>query len=79
MDVSLTESVITQLNRGKKRKLNIDKWAQNVRKRRRDSGNSYVSSRKVPKEAVRRPDEVSWVGYKLFHIFYHDFFLEACL
>jgi len=59
MDVSLTKSVITQINRGKRRKLNIDKWEQNARKRCRDGGNSYISSRRVPKEAVKRPDEVS--------------------
>lgn len=59
MDVSLTDSVKTQLNRGKKRKIHIDKWKQNVRKRRRDRGNPYVSSRNVPKNALQRPDEVS--------------------
>lgn len=59
MDVSLTEAVITQLNRGKRRKLNIDKWEQNIRKRRRDAGMPYVSSRKVPKDAVKSPEEVS--------------------
>ena len=69
MDVSLTESVVTHLNRGKRRKLNINTWKQNVRKRRRDARDSYVSSRKITKDAVKRPDEVSLVDtLNYFHI-----------
>ena len=69
MDVSLTESVVTQLNRGKRRKLNINTWKQNVRKRRRDAEDSYVSSRKITKDVVKRPDEVNLVDtLNYFHI-----------
>nr|CAH7714198.1 unnamed protein product [Callosobruchus chinensis] len=59
MDSIFSDSVLKQLNRGKKRKLNIDKWQQNVRKHRRDTGDSCVFSRKVLKGAMQRPDEVS--------------------
>lgn len=32
MEVALSVTTITQMNRGKKKKLNIDKWKINVRK-----------------------------------------------
>ncbi|CAG9769729.1 unnamed protein product [Ceutorhynchus assimilis] len=50
------------MNRGKRRKIHIDNWKQNVRKRRRDSGDPYVSSRNVPKEALKRQEEIRIKG-----------------
>lgn len=63
MELNLSTATITQINRGKKRKLNIDKWERHVRKARKDAGKSYISSRKVPKPAVLPPEEVSNLTY----------------
>ncbi|CAH2019635.1 unnamed protein product [Acanthoscelides obtectus] len=52
-----SESIISHMNRGKKRKLKIDTWKQTVRKHQRDAGEAYISSRNVPKAALSQPEE----------------------
>lgn len=58
MAVQLSTAGISHLNRGKKRKLHIDNWKQNARKRARDAGEQYLSVRNKTVEAIRPPNEV---------------------
>lgn len=46
-------------NKGKKRKVNADKWKNNVRKVLRNSGKPYISSRGRQVDGKLHPNEVS--------------------
>lgn len=57
--VSLSPSDQKRLNNGKKRKVNIIKWQDKVRKESRNAGLPYISKNKKPVPGKLPPEEVS--------------------
>nr|CAH7751840.1 unnamed protein product [Callosobruchus chinensis] len=58
MSIQISPASIVHLNRGKKRKLNLDTWKQIRRKQSRDAGKEYISSRNVIIAAIPSPNNV---------------------
>lgn len=56
--VFVSPSALKHLNRGKKRKTNMENWKAVSRKRKRERGEPYVSKRNVPVAAVKLPEKV---------------------
>lgn len=57
--VKLSPHAIKHLNRGKKTRVNVSQWKVHVRKRKRDRGEEYISSRNKRVCALLPPSEVS--------------------
>lgn len=57
--ISISPRALKANNKGKKRKVNTDKWKNNIRKVLRNSGKAYTTSTGAKVERKSHPIEVS--------------------
>ncbi|XP_050512608.1 uncharacterized protein LOC126888407 [Diabrotica virgifera virgifera] len=57
MEVNVSLRTLLNINRGKKRKININQWRRNIRKRHRNAGEAYISVRNENVPEKPRPHE----------------------
>lgn len=58
-------STVNLMNRGKKRKTNVENWQWIFRKRRRDKGEPYINKKKVPVPGIQPPKQVGGITFYL--------------
>lgn len=61
MDDTLNTSVLKKVNKYRKRKLNVDNWADNKRKKLKDAGKAYISRKGKQVAEIKPPEKVSGI------------------
>lgn len=78
----VSSGVIDMINRGKKRPVNVNNWKCNARKRARDMGQAYISSRNREMDSLSEPKGVRGITlYILYQFFgaYSSFIIQIML